>query len=113
MLESKPVADLDFYDFLLRGDRSQDRRLQAGDVVVVPPLGMVTAISGSVKRSAIYEVKPGARLSDLLSIAGGLTPLADERRCHLFRVDPGRGRYCMVVDLTATLLTRARINDGS
>ena len=98
MRESKPVADLDFYDFLLRGDRSQDRRLQAGDVVVVPPLGMVTAISGSVKRPAIYEVKPGARLSDLLSLAGGLTPLADQHRCHLFRLDPGRGRFLMDVD---------------
>jgi len=112
MRESKPVADLDFYDFLLRGDRSQDRRLQAGDVVVVPPLGMVTAISGSVKRSAIYEVKPGARLSDLLSLAGGLTPLADQQRCHIFRLDPGRGRYLMDVDLTATVLTRATNKDG-
>jgi len=112
MRDSKPVADLDFYDFLLRGDRSQDRRLQAGDVVVVPPLGMVTAISGSVKRSAIYEVKPGARLSDLLSLAGGLTPLADQHRCHLFRLDPGRGRYLMDVDLLATVLTRATNKDG-
>src|SRR5712692_2435179 len=112
MREGKPLADLDFYDFLLRGDRSQDRRLQAGDVVVVPPLGMITAISGSVKRSAIYEVKPGARLSDLLSLAGGLTPLADQRRCHLFRLDPGRGRYLMDVDLTATVLTRATNKDG-
>src|SRR5207249_2115216 len=112
MREGKPLADLDFYDFLLRGDRSQDRRLQAGDVVVVPPLGMVTAISGSVKRSAIYEVKPGARLSDLLSLAGGLTPLADQRRCHLFRLDPGRGRYLMDVDLTATVLTRVTNKDG-
>src|SRR5438309_389654 len=112
MRESKPVADLDFYDFLLRGDRSQDRRLQAGDVVVVPPLGMVTAISGSVKRSAIYEVKPGARLSDLLSLAGGLTPLADQQRCHIFRLDPGRGRYLMDVDLMATVLTRATNKDA-
>jgi protein involved in polysaccharide export with SLBB domain len=105
-------ADLDFYDFLLRGDRSQDRRLQAGDVVLVPPLGLVTAISGSVKRPAIYELKPGARLSDLLSLAGGLTPLADQQRCHIFRLDPGRGRYLMDVDLTATVLTRATNKDG-
>jgi len=109
--DGKPVADLDFYDFLLRGDRSQDRRLQAGDVVVVPPLGFVAAVSGSVKRPAIYELKPGARLSELLSLAGGLTPLADQQRCHVFRLDPGRGRYLMDVDLTATVLTRATIKD--
>ena len=63
-------------------------RLQAGDVVLVPPLGPVVAISGSVKRPAIYEVKPGSRLTDLLELAGGLTPLSDRQRCHLFRQDP-------------------------
>src|SRR5206468_413413 len=109
--EGKAVAELDFYDFLLHGDRSQDRRLQAGDVVVVPPLGPVTAISGSVKRPAIYELKSGARLSDLLGLAGGLTPLADQQRCHIFRLDPGRGRYLMNVDLTVLVNARASSKD--
>lgn len=104
--DGKAVAELDFYDFLLQGDRSQDRRLQAGDVIMVPPLGPVAAVSGSVKRSAIYELKPGARLTDLLQLAGGLTPLADQRRCHLFRLDPGSGRYMVDVDLTAALTSR-------
>jgi protein involved in polysaccharide export with SLBB domain len=111
--EGKTVADLDFYDFLLRGDRSQDRRLQAGDVVLVPPLGPVAAISGSVKRSAIYELKPGARLTDLLSLAGGLTPVADQQRCHLFRLDPGRGRFMMDVDLVAAFSAQPNGKDRS
>src|SRR5207245_8861867 len=38
--------------------------------------------------------------------------LADQRRCHIFRLDPGRGRYLMDVDLTATVLTRATNKDG-
>ena len=109
--DGKAIADLDFYDFLLRGDRTQDRRLQAGDVVVVPPLGPVAAISGSVKRPAIYELKPGARLSDLLTLAGGLTPLADQQRCHIFRLDPGKGRYLTDVDLTAVLRVQGNGKD--
>ncbi len=68
--DGRVAAKLDFYDFLLKGDRTQDRRLQAGDVVLVPPLGAVAAISGAVKRSAIYEFKPGSRLTDLLRLAG-------------------------------------------
>lgn len=104
--EGKPLVELDFYEFLLRGDRSQDRRLQAGDVVVVPPLGSVAAISGAVKRPAIYELKPGARITDLLTLAGGTTPLADQQRCHVFRMDPGRGRFMIDVDLRAVLLAR-------
>lgn len=71
MREGKTVGQLDLYDFLLQGDRRQDNRLQAGDVVLVPPLGTVVAISGSVKRPAIYEMKPGSRLTELLTLAGG------------------------------------------
>ena len=82
------VAELDLYDFLIRGDRRQDHRLQSGDVVLIPPLGPVVAISGSIKRPAIYEIKPGTRLTDLLELSGGLTPLSDRRRCHCFDSTP-------------------------
>lgn len=99
--QGQVAAELDFYTFLLTGDRNQDQRLQPGDVVFVPPLGQVAAISGSVKRPAIYELTTGARLGDLLNLAGGFTPLADQQRCHVFRLEPGRGRIIMDVDLTA------------
>ena len=100
MREGKTVGQLDLYDFLLQGDRRQDNRLQAGDVVLVPPLGTVVAVSGSVKRPAIYEMKPGSRLTELLTLAGGLTPLSDRQRCHLFRQDPALQERNMIdVDL--------------
>lgn len=100
MRDGKTVGQLDLYEFLLQGDRRQDNRLQAGDVVLVPPLGPVVAISGSVKRPAIYELKPGARLTELLTLAGGLTPLSDRQRCHLFRQDPALKERIMIdVDL--------------
>ncbi|MGH2398126.1 MAG: SLBB domain-containing protein, partial [bacterium] len=101
------LAELDFYDFLLSGNRSQDRRLQAGDVIVVPPLGAVAAISGAVKRPAIYELKPGSRLTDLLHLASGLSPVADQQRCHIFRLEPGQGRVMMDADLPAILTAHA------
>ncbi|MCK6493959.1 MAG: SLBB domain-containing protein [Nitrospira sp.] len=100
------VAELDLYDFFLRGDRRSDQRLQSGDVVLVPPLGPVVAVSGSIKRPAIYEVKPGVRLTELLDLAGGLTPLSDRQRCHLFRLDPERGRIMVDVDLVGALASQ-------
>lgn len=107
MREGKTVGQLDLYDFLLQGDRRQDNRLQAGDVVLVPPLGPVVAISGSIKRPAIYEVKPGARLTELLTLAGGLTPLSDRQRCHLFRQDPALQERNMIdVDLIRALASQ-------
>ncbi len=106
MREGKSVAELDLYDFLLRGDRRFDQRLQSGDVVLVPPVGPVVAVSGSVRRPAIYEVKAGVRLTDLLALSGGLTPLSDRQRCHLFRLDPERGRIMVDVDLTGALVSQ-------
>ncbi len=101
MRESQLAAEVDFYHFLMDGDRRQDARLQSGDVIVVPPLGPVAAVSGAVKRAAIYELKPGLRLSDLLHLAGGLTPIANHQRCQLFRVDREKGRVILDVDLNA------------
>lgn len=106
MRDGKSVAELDLYDFFLRGDRRFDQRLQSGDVVLIPPLGPVVAVSGSVKRPAIYEVKPGMRLTELLHLAGGLTPLSDRQRCHLFRLDPERGRIMVDVDLVGALASQ-------
>ena len=99
MREGKLLTELDLYDLLVNGDRGGDRRLQAGDVIVVPPIASAAAISGSVRRSAIYELKPNTHLSDLLSLAGGLTAVADRQRCHIFRLDPSRGRIILDVDL--------------
>ena len=111
---AKPSESSISYDFLLQGDRRWINRLQAGDVVLVPPLGPVVAISGSVKRPAIYEVKPGARLTELLTLAGGLTPLSDRQRCHLFR--PGSGlqeRIMIDVDLVGALASQGQKKTGS
>ena len=99
MREGKLLAELDLYDLLASGDRSGDRRLQAGDVIVVPPIASAAAISGAVRRSAIYELKPRTHLSDLLLLAGGVTAVADRQRCHIFRLDPSRGRIILDVDL--------------
>lgn len=105
--DGKTVAELDFYDFLLEGDRTQDRQLESGDTVVVPPIGPVVAISGAVKRPAIYELKPGMRLSDLVRLAGGLTPFAGLDRCHVFRMEKGRGRVLLDVPLPSLVAHRA------
>ncbi len=51
------VTDFDFYDLLIKGDKSKDVRLQSGDVVYIAPVGPLVAISGSVNNPAIYELK--------------------------------------------------------
>ncbi len=45
---SKTIVTFDMYDFLLRGDKSKDIRLQPEDVIFIPPIGPMAAI-GSPK----------------------------------------------------------------
>lgn len=70
------VTVFDLYDLLLRGDKSKDISLQPGDVIYIPPASRLAAVAGSVNNPAIYEVKEGNTLNDLLNYAGGLTTTA-------------------------------------
>src|SRR3989454_2873784 len=70
----KPVASLDLYDYLIRGDTRSDIRLETGDVVFVPVHETRVQVSGAVVRPFIYELKPGGTLGDLLQAAGGFRP---------------------------------------
>lgn len=53
----KRIAKLDLYDFLLNGDSRHDKRLLPGDVVFIPPVGELVAVSGEVVRLAFMSVK--------------------------------------------------------
>jgi polysaccharide export outer membrane protein len=104
--EGKAVAELDFYHFFLLGDRTQDVRLQAGDTLLVPPIGSVAAIGGPVRRPAIYELRDRTTILDLIEIAGGLAPTADRERCQIFRVEAGQQR--VIVDVNLRSLYKAK-----
>ena len=81
------VASFDLYDFLLGGDRSADRMLQADDVIHVGPVGTQVALIGSVNRPAIFELKTGETVADLLRMAGGFSAVADRTRLSVERLD--------------------------
>jgi polysaccharide biosynthesis/export protein len=70
------VIDVDLYKMLVWGDTSQDIRLQAGDTVFIPAKGSEIAISGLVKRPAIYELRNTASLAEVLALAGGVKAAA-------------------------------------
>jgi polysaccharide biosynthesis/export protein len=98
------VARIDLYDFLQRGDRTRDYRLESGDTVFVPTVGDVVAVSGEVKRPAIYEVLRGTRLADLVTMSGGITPTSYLRRVQIVRALPNAERVTLDVDLTSHYL---------
>ena len=91
------IATLDLYDLLLKGDTSDDERLQAGDVIFIPTRGEQVAVSGEVLRPAIYELKGKATAEGLVQLAGGLRATADSTTAHLERINGYGART--VIDL--------------
>jgi len=94
---SAVVADFDLYDLLLKGDKSKDVKLQSGDVIFIPPVGSQAAVTGSVRNSAIYELRTDEQLAELLSNAGGLDSVASKARISIERIDDHRERSAMEV----------------
>jgi polysaccharide biosynthesis/export protein len=107
------VTRLDLYDLLLKGDSRADARLLPGDVIFIPPVGSTVSLAGAIRRPAIYELKSETSAADLLALGGGLTPKADPRLATLERVDDGRQRVTLSVNLAdaAGLLRMLRSGD--
>lgn len=78
----KLIVKFDLYELLLRGDKSNDFSLQSGDVIHIPPVKSQVAIYSGVVNPAIYEMKSGESLYDLIRWAGGYAIGVDG---HLFR----------------------------
>ncbi len=63
---------LDWVKFVREGDASQNPRLQAGDVIVVPQAQHIAKIEGAVHKPGSYEFLPGETIDTLISFANGL-----------------------------------------
>lgn len=83
------VTTLDLYDFIAKGDKSKDAALQPGDVIMIPPAGPRIALTGATDHDAIYELKPGNTVQDVLALGGGLPSLATAQKALLERVKLG------------------------
>ncbi len=86
--DGKPKANVDFYNYLLKGFDSNQVRLTENDHIFIPLRGKTVKIAGEVKRPAIYEVTDGETLAELLEYAGGLTPQAYTKRLQIERIIP-------------------------
>lgn len=84
--KNKVITYFDLYDLFLKGDKSHDVTLQAGDVVFVPVTGPQAGIAGNVKRPAIYELKDKFDLNHLIELAGGIIPSAYTQQMQVERI---------------------------
>ncbi|MCD6307177.1 MAG: SLBB domain-containing protein [Deltaproteobacteria bacterium] len=97
---------IDIYDFLLRGDITDDTRLMPGDVIFVPQRGPMVSVSGQVNRPAIYELKDRQTLGEALRLAGGLRPQAFNRRIQIKRAF--QNKFRIVLDISQEELAQSK-----
>ncbi|MFH1625280.1 MAG: SLBB domain-containing protein, partial [Pseudomonadota bacterium] len=110
---NKTITVMDFYDLLIKGDKSQDRVLISGDLVFVPTVGPLVGVAGNVKRPAIYELKDKPDLLSVLDLAGGIIPTAYTQQIQVERIK--RNEREVVIDLNAEDHNRAKsffLQDG-
>lgn len=97
--QGRVVRTLDLYDMLIRGDTRNDGKVIAGDVILVPPVSASAAVSGEVRRPAIYELKGETNVGEIIAIAGGLTSDGDPRSVYITRVDEQQRRVVIDANL--------------
>ncbi|WP_348264037.1 SLBB domain-containing protein [Telmatobacter sp. DSM 110680] len=95
------IGTVDLYDFLLRGMRETEHRIEAGDTLIVPPTGPQVAISGAVKRPAIYELKEETNLAAVLEDAGRITVAASLEHISVERIDANQLRETISIGTIA------------
>lgn len=93
------VTQLDLYKLLLEGDRSADRALRSGDVIHVGAVGTQVAVIGSVNNPAVFELKSGDNLGEVLRMAGGLSAVANRGAAALYSFDDKQGQALSHLDL--------------
>lgn len=81
------VFNFDLYQLLIKGDRSKDLTIQAGDVILIDPANQFIKLSGSVVRPAIYEMKENESLEDLINFGLGFQSTANKSNISMEIID--------------------------
>ena len=95
---SKEVAKLDVYDYLLNGKYNTNIRLEENDMVIVSPYDQLAVVRGKVKRNRIFEMKKGETLQQLLNMAGGFTGDAYKKDVRIKRKADSRYQIVTVTE---------------
>jgi protein involved in polysaccharide export with SLBB domain len=82
----KVISHMDIYDFLTKGSRDGDVRIQDNDNIQVGYYFKRIEMAGLVKRPGLYELLPDEKLSDVLAYAGGFDDQAYRGRVKIERI---------------------------
>ncbi len=81
------VFEFDLYDLLIKGDRSRDISVEAGDTILIEPAKNFISLDGAVNRPAVYEYLDGESVSDIVFYGLGFKKTANESKVSLSILD--------------------------
>ncbi len=81
------IFSFDLYDLLIRGDRSNDITIEAGDTILINAASQFVEINGSVNRPAVYEILEGENISDIVDFALGFKQTANKSNITISYLD--------------------------
>ena len=103
------ISEMDLYDLLLRGVRKAIEHLEPGDTILVPPVGPLVAVTGMVRRPAVYELKGDtAQLSDVITMAGGVSVAAQLGVVKVERIEAHERRVVLDTKLGPTTVSASQ-----
>lgn len=105
----QPVATFDLYDFIARGDLTNNIVLQDQDIVKVNPYKTRVELVGEVKRPAVFEAKENETLQQILDYAGGYT---DKAYHEIIRVNRINNRQREVVSVPSAQISSFQLRSG-
>ena len=80
------VGEIDLYDLLGSGKKSDDLRLEDGDVVFIPTYDGRVILDGEFRNPMTYEIIEGELLSSILTLSGGFAEQAFKEKIYLERI---------------------------
>lgn len=93
---SRVIEKFDAYNFLMKGNQTSDVRLMDRDVIRIPTAQNQITLSGEIRKPAVFEILPNESLQDLITYAGGFTPIAYTSALHIIQ---NTGKEKQIVDV--------------
>jgi protein involved in polysaccharide export with SLBB domain len=107
--QSKQIATVDIYDFLLNGNTNSNVHLQHNDVIIIGPYANRIELQGAVKRPGFYETLEDETFENLLTYASGFTSSAYEKRISVIRNNDASKQ---VLDIYKEQFNEFNLQDG-
>jgi protein involved in polysaccharide export with SLBB domain len=81
----KVIAIFDLYDFLLKGDLTNNKVLRDDDVIKIGTYSKRVVLNGAVKKPAVFDVKPNETAMDIIRYASGFSDNSIKDFISVFR----------------------------